>query len=238
MEWANAIDASRTVRAPRGSAAPNPAGFTSLGDLDAAQIAAGVGPGRLTVTFPSGVRDGAGADFAVFENGFEFGPAGSLFAELAYVEVSTNGTDFVRFASISTNTGPSAGGAPFAAFDMTNVYNLAGKHADGFGTPFDLSELAGRAEVVAGLVDLSDIRFVRLVDVVGNGSALDSLGNPIRDNWLTSAPTGGFDFRLGVGTGVGVLNAVPAPGAAVCVLMGAALAAWRRRVGRGDGVSR
>ncbi|MEX2091452.1 MAG: PEP-CTERM sorting domain-containing protein [Pirellulales bacterium] len=219
-EWANAIDASRTDFAPRGSTVISNTGFNSLGDLDAAQIAAGDPAGFLTVTFPHGIRNGAGADFAVFENGFALGSPNGLFAELAYVEVSTNGTDFARFPSISTNAAPVQGAPPFAGYDMGNVYNLAGKHASGFGTPFNLGDLIAGLAVVSGAVDLDNIQFVKLVDVPGNGAFLDSLGHPILDNWLTVG-TGGFDFRLPVGQGIGVIHAVPEPstlGLALCAL--------------------
>lgn len=185
-------------------------GFNSLGDLDATQIANGDSPGYLTVTFPHGIRNGAGADFAVFENGFAFGSPNGLFAELAYVEVSTNGTDFARFPSISTNIAPVTGAGAFAGFDMSNVYNLAGKHADGFGTPFNLDDLNSNPLVIGGQINLNNIQFVKIVDIPGNGSYLDSQGHPILDNWLTTG-SGGFDFRLLVGKGVGVVNVVPEP---------------------------
>jgi hypothetical protein len=208
VDWANAIDASRTHFAPRGSTTITNTGTNSLGDLDAMQIASGDSPGYLTVTFPHGVRNGAGADFAIFENGFAFGSPNGLFAELAYVEVSTNGTDFARFPSISTNTSPVTGSGAFSGFDTTNMFNLAGKHASGFGTPFDLSDLSSNPLVTRGLVDLNNIQFVKLVDIPGNGAFLDSQGHPILDNWLTTG-TGGYDFQLPAGKGVGVLNAVP-----------------------------
>jgi hypothetical protein len=218
VEWANAIDANRTYFAPRGSTTITNTGVNSLGDLDAAQIANGDLPGYLTVTFPHGVRNGAGADFATFENGFSFGTPNGLFAELAYVEVSTNGTNFARFPSISTNTGPVTGSGAFAGFDTSNMFNLAGKHASGFGTPFDLSDLASDPLVSGGVVDLNNIQFVKLVDVPGNGAFLDSQGHPIIDNWLTTG-TGGYDFQLPAGKGVGVLNAVPEPTAVMPTLM-------------------
>jgi hypothetical protein len=223
VEWASAIDPARTCFAPRGSTAISATGFNSLGDLNAAEIAAGQSPGYLTVTFPHGVCNGSGPDFAVFENGSVFPSNPYLFAELAYVEVSSNGVDFARFPSISTNASwQGSYGQAFAGFDTTNIYNLAGKHAIGYGTPFDLTDLLSDANVLSGAVDLNAIQYVKLVDIPGNGSFLDSQGHPILDNWLTSG-SGGFDFRLPVGQGVGVLNAVPEPGS--CFLLASGIAA-------------
>lgn len=230
VEWANDIDASRTAFAPRGSTSINVSGgFNSLGDLNAAEIAAGAAPGYLTVTFPNGIRNGQGHDFAVFENGFVFPSDPFLLAELAFVEVSTDGTSFARFPSLSTNT-TWAGtfGQSFGGFDSTKIHNLAGKHAAGFGTPFDLDDLLNDPLVLGGTVDLSNIQYLRLVDIPGNGAFQDSLGNPILDAWLTSG-TGGFDFRLGVGAGVGVIHAVPEPAAVVSLIIGALCLLERKR---------
>lgn len=181
-------------------------------------------PGSITVGFGVNyIYNGPGPDLAVFENGFGFGGPTSLFAELAYVEVSSNGTDFARFPSVSLNTAPTQVSGTFQGYDMTNVYNLAGKHASNWGTPFDLSTLVTDPLVTGGLLNLSAVRYVRLVDVVGSGTLLDgsgnpiagiardSLGNPILDNWITF-DSGGFDY-LGLPTGaVGAINfAVPEP---------------------------
>jgi hypothetical protein len=220
VEWANAIDASRTYFAPRGSTAISTTTYNCLGDLDATQIANGDSPGYLTVTFPHGIRNGVGADFAVFENGFTYGSPNGLFAELAYVEVSSNGTDFARFPSISTNTAPVTGSGAFAGFDMSNVYNLAGKHATGYGTPFNLSDLLSDEKVLTGAVNLNNIQYVKLVDIPGNGSFLDSQGHPILDNWMTTG-SGGFDFRLPAGQGVGVITIVPEPSSLVLLALAA-----------------
>ena len=48
--------------------------------------------GSLVLTFPAPIADGAGPDFAVFENAFS-----TEFLELAFVEVSSDGTNFTRF---------------------------------------------------------------------------------------------------------------------------------------------
>lgn len=78
--------------------------IVSLGDLDQKQIDAGVQPGEITLSFESGISDGSGADFAVFENGFD--NRGSIFGELAYVEVSSDGKHFARFESDSLTGKP------------------------------------------------------------------------------------------------------------------------------------
>ena len=227
--WANNIDASRTQFAPRGSTTISNTGVNSLGDLDATEIANNVQPGYLTVTFPKTIRNGTGPDFAVFENGFAFGTPNGLFAEFAYVEVSTDGTNFARFPSIFTNTAPVTGSGAFAGFDVSNVYNLAGKHASGFGTPFNLDDLSTDPLVVGSLVDLNHIQFVKLVDIPGNGAFKDSQNNPILDNWLTTG-SGGFDFRLPVGQGIGAINVVPEPTAFMLLSLGTLLLMRLRRL--------
>ncbi len=199
-------------------------------------------PGSITVGFSQPIANGAGADFAVFENGFNFGGPTSLFAEFAHVEVSTNGVDFARFPSISLNTTSTAVSGTFQGYDVTKVYNLAGKHATNWGTPFNLDDLVNDSLIAAGLLDLNDINFVRLVDVIGSGELVDaqggvndgidrdSLGNAILDNWVTF-DSGGFDY-LGLGKVVGVLNTVTAvPEPSSIALMGVASLGlfWRRR---------
>jgi len=221
IEWADTvIDYSP---APGVSASyQNPGtGYGCLGDLTAAQIAEGVFPGSITLGFATGIGNGAGKDFAVFENGFTYGSPNGLFMELAYVEVSTNGSDFARFDSISTNTAPVAGSGGFSGWDTSNVYNLAGKNASGWGTVFDLDELSSNALVLSGLLDLDNIQYVRLVDIPGTGNYLDSLGNPILDAHPTTG-SGGFDFRLS--EGVAVLNdASPVPVPTAAWLLGSGL---------------
>jgi len=239
--WENSVVSY--LPAPGVSASANPnTGIASLGDLYNPVTTTGsatvgligsTAPGSITLSFAQAIYDGPGADFAVFEQGFINGSNTSqLFAEFAYVEVSSDGVNFARFDSISTNTAPASGAGAFAYYDVTNVYNLAGKHASNWGTPFDLSQLATHNLVIDGFLDLAAILYVRLVDVVGSGSILDgegneipgiakdSLGNPIRDNWVTTG-TGGFDY-VGLPTGaIGALNVVPEP---TSVVIGACFA--------------
>ncbi|WP_413160630.1 hypothetical protein ACL6C3_19160 [Capilliphycus salinus ALCB114379] len=192
-------------------------GIASLGELTAEQIAAGVSPGQITLTFDKPIVNKAGADFAVFENGIGFAETGNLFAELAYVEVSSNGTDFLRFPSISLTQNPLE---PFGQLDATQVYNLAGKHVNNgvvisdeefvqssWGTPFDLDVLTDSLATFSGEIDLNNINYVRIVDIPGNGAFLDSQGNPIYDPWQTPIPgSGGFDLEA-----IGVIHAAAIP---------------------------
>jgi len=167
--------------------------------------------GSITLFFPDGIADGPGDDFAVFENSFY--SVEGLFGELAFVEVSSNGSDFARFDAISLIAAPVLG---FGAFDPTDVRSLAGKQPIDRGTGFDLADLASHPLVVAQLLDLEDVAYVRIIDVVGDGSRLDSLGQPIYDPYPTAFAEGGFDLQ-----GVGVLHAVPEPGAAASLSAGA-----------------
>ena len=182
--------------------------------------------GSITLTFGGTIFNGPGADFAVFENGFLSG--GGIFAELGHVEVSSNGTDFVRFPSVSlTPTTTQVGG--FGVIDATNINNLAGEHIAGLGTPFNLDDLAGNP-----LLDVNAVTHVRVVDVVGSINPLfgtqDSLGNYINDPFTTPFASGGFDLD-----GVGVIHftPVPEPSSMLLVAAGAGLlvrASRRKRV--------
>ena len=71
------------------------------------------------------------------------------------------------------------------------------------GTAFDLEDLASDALVQSSIVNLNDIRFVRLVDIPGNGAFLDSQGRAILDAWPT-AGSGGLDLDA-----IGARYAVP-----------------------------
>jgi len=205
--------------------------IVSLGDLSQQQISQGVPPGHITLLFSEPIRQADGYDFVVFENGFVSSAnwgngsvTGQMFAELGYVEVSSNGEDFVRFPAVSLTAEPAD--FSFGTIEISNVYNLAGKHPNSYsictGTPFDLQEIADDPDVVSGLVDINDIKYVRIVDIPGTGDFYDEAvkhidpgtqpawdcyanNHPIYDAWNTSLvplhPSGGFDLEA-----IGVLK--------------------------------
>ncbi len=144
--------------------------------------------GTATLTFDYPIANKQGYDFAVFENAIT-----DTFLELGYVEVSSDGINFFDFNSVSlTQTTTQVAG--FGSVDTTDVNNLAGKYLQGYGTPFDLEELAD----VNSLLDVNYITHVRITDVVGciqdTYARYDSQGNKINDPWPTPFPTGGFDL--------------------------------------------
>jgi len=158
--------------------------------------------GQITLTFGGRIVNGAGADFAVFENSFS-----DNFLELAWVEVSSNGTDFLRFPNFSSTLLPVGS---FESVDPTNIDGLAGKYRQGFGTPFDLDVFSGISEP---WFDVNNVRYVRIVDIVGDGNALDSLNSPIYDPYPNTG-SAGFDLDA-----IGVIHLAPVPEPETYLLM-------------------
>ncbi|MBW1701610.1 MAG: PEP-CTERM sorting domain-containing protein [Deltaproteobacteria bacterium] len=122
--------------------------------------------GQITMTFEHGIKNGNGWDFAVFENSFS-----DTFLELGYVEVSTNGVDFVRFDNVSLTKDPVG---EYGSVDYTEIHGFAGKYRQGLGTPFDLADLTYKIEVTSGQVNLDRIYYVKVVDIVGDGSCMEN----------------------------------------------------------------
>ncbi len=181
--------------------------------------------GSITLGFDDGnptshryIFDGPGPDFIVSENAFyQNEDPHRSFAELMFVEVSTDGVNFQRFTNYSTTPGPVG---PFGVIDPDDVAGFAGVNpvfanssentinpfqvgAAG-GDVFDLHSLEFTPLVESGAVDLQHIRFVRLVDVIGDGSETDSFGRPIYDP--TGPSINGADVDA-----VTVINGVHAP---------------------------
>ena len=184
------FDPSLALGGPRG------AGYFS-GSLDVCSLGGG---GDLTLGFGVTITDGPGADFTVFENGFwDFGLV-SVFAEVMFVEVSTNGVDFARFPS--SYFGPDLGADPFQTVVPGSFRGVAGglacfSNVDSNtlspldpvlsgGDAFDLADLADHPLVLGGLVDLSEIHYVRVVDIA-EGVETDDAGNVIWDLGGTSS---------------------------------------------------
>jgi hypothetical protein len=164
---------------------PGPAanGVVSLGD-----------GGEAIVTFQHPIINGAGYDFAVFENGFtdQSLDSGTAFLELAYVEVSSDGVNFIRFEATSNNdTATQLPG--FQGMDASKINNLAGKYTTNYGTPFDLEELKD----TPGL-DVNNITHIKIIDVVGSinnkYATRDAGGRKVNDPWPTPFASSGFDL--------------------------------------------
>ncbi len=207
-------------------------------------VALGSG-GEITMTFDAPITNGDGWDFAVFENGFvQTESSGTAFLELAWVEVSTDGLHFVRFPNYTFVPGAVD---PFAGIFSEELYGFASKYVLGFGTPFDLQELQwaydNRHSVTAPafsddyvmklemnfpMLDLTEINYVKLVDIVGDGTYFDAEGFPIYDPFPTIG-SAGFDLEA-----VGVIHQkevpdIPEPAAMAWLCAIAALCIVGRR---------
>ncbi|MFA7172182.1 MAG: hypothetical protein WC340_02000 [Kiritimatiellia bacterium] len=168
--------------------------------------------GRITLTFSTPIANGAGFDFAVFENAFD-----DNFLELAWVEVSSDGIHFCRFPNYYVGKLPVGGGS---GHDPRDIYGLASKYKQGYGTPFDLQELRDAYDTILSkkanflskayqksitdnfpYLDLNNIGYVRIIDIIGDGSAIDATGlRPIYDPYPTTG-SAGFDLDA-----IGVIN--------------------------------
>lgn len=168
-------------------------GYTTVGDsshgIGKAQINGVVSlgdGGEAILQFNGKIYDGPGPDFAIFENAFS-----DMFLELAFVEVSSDGTNFFRFPSHShSDTNIQIGS--FGMVEASNIHNLAGKYPMGYGTPFDLADLSNHS----GL-DIQNISHIKVIDVIGNVDTMinrDSEGRIINDPYPTPFPSGGFDL--------------------------------------------
>jgi hypothetical protein len=151
-------------------------GVVSLGD-----------GGYAILTFKKPIKNETGWDFAVFENAFN-----DEFLELAFVEVSSDGTNYFRFPATSfTQNKIQIDG--FGSLDARKIDNLAGKYRVLYGTPFDLEELSSQPDL-----DINKINYVKIIDVVGCIQPIyatyDRYNNIINDPWNTPFPSGGFDL--------------------------------------------
>ncbi len=177
-------------------------GKASIGDSVAATGVFGFGgvvslgdSGVAVLSFAQPIINGTGPDFAVFENAFS-----DRFLELAFVEVSSNGADWVRFPATSNMQTDTQIGPFDEKSDARKINNLAGKYRAPYGTPFDLEELRDSSKV-----NIDSVLYIRIVDVVGSISpayaGLDKNGKAVNDPFPTPFASSGFDLEA-----VGVIN--------------------------------
>ncbi|MBN1969648.1 MAG: T9SS type A sorting domain-containing protein [Candidatus Delongbacteria bacterium] len=142
--------------------------------------------GNIVLEFEPSIVNGDGFDFCVFENGFA-----ATYLELAKIAVSSDGENFVEFdCSYIGDEVPLA----------ESIGQIAGKYMQGYGTPFDLEVLKNKPEVTSGSINLQNIKYVKVIDIVGDGNTTDSFGNIIYDPYPGSGAAG-FDLDA-----IGVMN--------------------------------
>jgi hypothetical protein len=177
--------------------------------------------GSVIVGFDEAISNGADYDFAVFENGITSGTGAFIFMELGFVEVSSDGVSFARFPSLTSRTIPVG---DLEEADPDDYANLASNVLNQFGTGFDLADLLNHPLVLSQDVDLNDIHYIRVEDVVGNGTRFDSMGSPIYDPFPTPFNVGGFDLKA-----VGAIHVPEAHGSVLLISGAAGLFVLRRR---------
>lgn len=145
---------------------PDPEATTTFPSCSESELLTLGTDGRVVLEFIDNiVLDGAGPDFSVFENVFQFGTV--YFRECAFVEVSQNGFNWVMFPWDPETLEGLAGVWPTTGDDPTNP-------AVSGGDQFDLTD-----------VGLSWIKYVRLTDCgdeVQDGGLFD-LDAVVAVNW-------------------------------------------------------
>lgn len=189
IDWATDCVVTRGYQdiAVAGAFADSGTDTNGIHKADNATVSLGDG-GSAIITFSVPIINGSGFDFAIFENGFA-----DQFLELAFVEVSSDGINYVRFDATSNTQTETQTGAFDLTGDPTLLNNLAGKYRVNFGTPFDLQELDGEANL-----DINAITHIKIIDVVGAiispYATYDMNSNPINDPYPTAFASSGFDL--------------------------------------------
>lgn len=196
IEWANNCETNRgflDISIPDSGFVTTGESSFATGKADNLIVSLGDG-GSAIMTFDKPIQNGPGFDFAVFENSFL-----DDFLELAIVQVSSNGIDYISFPSVSlTQTTEQIGS--FGSLDATKIHNLAGKYRGMYGVPFNLDDI----DPVDNFDDFN-VTHVKVISISGcideTYANYDSEGNIINDPWPTMFPSGGFDLDA-----VGVIN--------------------------------
>lgn len=190
--WADSVILYNNIDA---SSYTNPEEALGPAESDSFSVCSLGNGGSITLFFTQGIKNGPGFDFAVFENGFKKAD-GSIFMELAFVEVSSDGENFIRFDNLSLLQEPVN---EYQSISDRTVFGLAGQAPNSgnnnYGCCFDLNWLVKKEEVFKGQVDLQNIQYVRIRDINGNpdNTNSDSFDQPIYDPWPSQASTG-FDL--------------------------------------------
>lgn len=194
--WAESVSITRgpvDIRNPEGDMAGYGTEADAQGEADGKVVSLGDG-GTALIELSIPLYNGEGPDFAVFENGFrQDSSSHEAFLEFAFVEVSSDGTNFVQFPAVSKIPAATQTGT-YAETDARRVYNLAGKYTLYYGTPFDLAILEG----TDSQLNTQKITHIRLIDVTGciepPYASYDAEGHIINDPFPTPFPSGGFDL--------------------------------------------
>ncbi|GAA4238996.1 hypothetical protein GCM10022291_31600 [Postechiella marina] len=189
IAWATGVSVVRgpqNITNPTGPLATHGTANNAIGKSNNSVVSLGDG-GTAVLTFEKPIVNNSGFDFAVFENSFS-----DTFLELAFVEVSSDGTNFFRFPSHSqTQTDTQVGG--FGSIDPTYINNFAGKYRASYGTPFNLDDIPDDA-----MLNKNAITHVKLIDVIGTidptYATYDSYGNIVNDPYATPFSSSGFDL--------------------------------------------
>jgi hypothetical protein len=192
VSWANGIELQRGYL----DISNKSLGFASFGEAENAlfqsegnsvDVVSLGDSGIAILSFENPITNGEGYDFAVFENGFA-----DNYVEYAFVEVSSDGVNFVRFPNYSETPSEIQMGN-FEFSDCRYVHNLAGKYRQGYGTPFDLEDLRDSFNL-----DINSITHVKIIDVIGSINSdfgtFDSENRIINDPWPSPFESGGFDL--------------------------------------------
>jgi hypothetical protein len=203
---------------PADAIGPPTGGGLHAGSLDTASI--GVG-GSITLEFAVNCANGPGTDLLVCENPFLVGGGPTAFAEVCFVEVSSDGQIFARFPTRYTGpVGPFlptagalpawysglAGARPVLANPPLGPDPLDVVHAG--GDAFDFSELLDHPAVLSGDVSVDAIQWVRLVDIE-TGTVLDDQGVAIWDCGIDSTSATDIDAIVAVNNDVNLGNGRP-----------------------------
>ena len=207
IDWANSAEifpSYMNIAFPENGYADYGTDTSATGIADGNPNIVSLGDGGCAVlSFEFPVTNGKGYDFAVFENGFfKNNTSENAFLELAFVEVSTDGKEYVRFPAVSELQTDSQIGS-FGYINARYIHNFAGKYTVNYGTPFDLEDISEYTDGTT--VDLNNINYIKIIDVIGSTDSefacYDSKGNIINDPYPTPFLSGGFDLDA-----AGVIN--------------------------------